>query len=354
MKFRKLCLSLVSFLLLFSLCFVTVAYAEPTVKTESETGEKRKEWFGDIENNFTAEEWYGKAEPRMRNDIAYARIFIPDEWNKYKDKIVWTEGGQIAQLNSNDELVAMFFEKAYADKKIKFCDLNRNSVCDIPDARIALRLAVGLDKELPEGVTFEMVDVNLNDKIDVGDARFILRRAVGIGLFPPIAEFPDTYPPAPDYEERSALDFVFGNRENLTSEIKRVAVRARISDPEKWKEYKNELIWDDDGLLAYKRANVTVLTKIVSDFDINDDIIIGDLNKNGEVDVSDARIALRLAVGLDKELPEGITFEMVDVSLNDEIDTADARLILKSATRRVSLENLYREELTNKAENDAK
>ena len=91
----------------------------------------------------------------------------------------------------------------------------------------------------------------------------------------------------------------------------------------------------------------------MSDFDINDDIIIGDLNKNGEVDVSDARIALRLAVGLDKELPEGITFEMVDVSLNDEIDTADARLILKSATRRVSLEYLYREELTNKAENNA-
>ena len=336
MKFRKLCLSLVSFLLLFSLCFVTVAYAEPTVKTESETGEKRKEWFGDIENNFTAEEWYGKAEPRMRNDIAYARIFIPDEWNKY------------------DELVAMFFEKAYADKKIKFCDLNRNSVCDIPDARIALRLAVGLDKELPEGVTFEMVDVNLNDKIDVGDARFILRRAVGIGLFPPIREFPDTYPPAPDYEERSALDFVFGNRENLTSEIKRVAVRARISDPEKWKEYKNELIWDDDGLLAYKKANVNALSKIMSNIDIDDDIVIGDLNKNGEVDVSDARIALRLAVGLDKNLPDGITFEMVDVSLNDEIDTADARLILKSATRRVSLEYLYREELTNKAENNAK
>ena len=332
MKFRKHCLSLVSFLLLFSLCFVTVAYAEPTVKTESETGEKRKEWFGDIENNYTAEEWYGKAEQEMRNDIAYARIFIPDEWNKYKDKIVWTEGGQIAQLNSNDELVAMFLEKAYADKKIKFCDLNRNTVCDIPDARIALRLAVGLDKELPEGITFEMVDVNLNDKIDVGDARFILRRAVGIGLFPPIAEFPDTYPPAPDYEERSALDFVFGNRENLTGEIKRVAVRARISDPEKWKEYKDEFIWDDDGLLAYKRANITVLSKIVSNIDINDDIIIGDLNKNGKVDVSDARIALRLAVGLDKELPEGITFEMVDVSLNDEIDTADARLILIAAT----------------------
>lgn len=152
-------------------------------------------------------------------------------------------------------------------------------------------------------------------------------------------------------ENREALDFIYGNRENLTGEAKRIILIARIVNPEKMKEYEGKFIWDDDGLLAYKNANTAVLHEIISNIDTNGDIILGDLNKNRKVDVADARIALRLAVGLDNSPPDGITFEMVDVSLNNKIEVEDARMILNAAINDGGIESLYRREIMNKTAN---
>ncbi len=80
-------------------------------------------------------------------------------------------------------------------------------------------------------------------------------------------------------------------------------------------------------------------------------IVLGDLNNNRKVDVSDARIALRLAVGLEKSPPDGVTFEMVDVSLNSKIGVEDARMILNSAINDGGIESLYRREIMNKTAN---
>ena len=71
-----------------------------------------------------------------------------------------------------------------------------------------------------------------------------------------------------------------------------------------------------------------------SDSEIND-YMYGDLDVNGTVTASDARLALRYAVGLEGE-PSNIMLLIGDVNGSGIIDAADARLILRYA---VGLEN---------------
>ncbi len=58
--------------------------------------------------------------------------------------------------------------------------------------------------------------------------------------------------------------------------------------------------------------------------------IYGDLDMNGHVDTTDARIALRYAVKLEKT-PSRTMLKIGDVNHNNAIDTADSRLILRYA-----------------------
>ncbi len=63
----------------------------------------------------------------------------------------------------------------------------------------------------------------------------------------------------------------------------------------------------------------------------------GDVDGSGEVDVTDARYALRASVGLENYAPDSMEFLTADVDGNNEIEVTDARTILRAA---VGLENL--------------
>ncbi|RLI45534.1 hypothetical protein DRO64_02360, partial [Candidatus Bathyarchaeota archaeon] len=58
-------------------------------------------------------------------------------------------------------------------------DLNYNERCDVGDAVLALKIAIGLIKPTPEDIT--LADINGNGKIDIGDAVLILKCAKGPG-----------------------------------------------------------------------------------------------------------------------------------------------------------------------------
>ena len=132
--------------------------------------------------------------------------------------------------------------------------------------------------------------------------------------------------------EKSALWIVFGYPDSFDRCMKRNIYFARLVSPDKWKDAKAQLEWDENGLIAYKKESVRLLDRYFSSIDFDKNLVAGDLNGNGAVDVGDARIALRLAVGLD-ELTKELTLEKADVSVNDEIDIEDARILLRIAVR---------------------
>lgn len=63
-------------------------------------------------------------------------------------------------------------------------------------------------------------------------------------------------------------------------------------------------------------------------------VLLGDADTNGDISAADARIALRLSVGLENSNPNII--KICDVDSNGKADAADARLILRAS---VGLEN---------------
>lgn len=65
---------------------------------------------------------------------------------------------------------------------------------------------------------------------------------------------------------------------------------------------------------------------------------IGDVDNDGSVTASDARLALRAAVGLEKYAAGSVRFTEADVDFDGSLTASDARLILRSA---VGLENLF-------------
>ncbi len=57
----------------------------------------------------------------------------------------------------------------------------------------------------------------------------------------------------------------------------------------------------------------------------------GDVDGNGEVSVTDARLALRQAVGLEEFAPDSGAYISADVDRNADVDVTDARTILRKA-----------------------
>lgn len=146
-----------------------------------------------------------------------------------------------------------------------------------------------------------------------------------------------------DDPEKNSLWIIFGYPDTFDRYLKKDIYYARLDSVEKWKEVKEQIEWDEKGRIAYKKDSVRLLDKYFSSVNIDESIIVGDFNGNGTVDVGDARIALRLAVGLDEPTKE-LTLEKVDVSVNDKIDVEDARLILRIAVgleRITSYRNLH-------------
>lgn len=65
--------------------------------------------------------------------------------------------------------------------------------------------------------------------------------------------------------------------------------------------------------------------------------LLGDIDNNGKITAADARLALRIAVGLDSAVKNTAKFTAGDVNHDNKITAADARLILRAA---VGLESL--------------
>ena len=64
---------------------------------------------------------------------------------------------------------------------------------------------------------------------------------------------------------------------------------------------------------------------------------LGDVNGNGQIEAGDARLALRIAVGLEDCAPDSPQYTAADADFSGKVDAADARLILRAA---VGLEEL--------------
>jgi len=94
---------------------------------------------------------------------------------------------------------------------------------------------------------------------------------------------------------------------------------------------------NEEASLFDKKINVAVI-------DLVDDLLTGlfeegyeipaaykpgDVDSNGKVDSTDARLALRAAVGLDKL--SDTQAKAADVDKNNKVDSTDARLILRAA-----------------------
>ncbi|MBR5410676.1 MAG: dockerin type I repeat-containing protein [Clostridia bacterium] len=62
-----------------------------------------------------------------------------------------------------------------------------------------------------------------------------------------------------------------------------------------------------------------------------DELLLGDVDNDGKVTASDARLALRGAVGLESYAPDSRSFKAADVNLDNQLTAADARLILRKA-----------------------
>ncbi|MBQ7688726.1 MAG: hypothetical protein IJT27_05875 [Clostridia bacterium] len=68
--------------------------------------------------------------------------------------------------------------------------------------------------------------------------------------------------------------------------------------------------------------------------EIQSDVLLGDVDSNGKIEAADARLALRIAVGLEPEMGKGTpAYEAANVTEMEkgEVNAADARLILRRA-----------------------
>ena len=92
-----------------------------------------------------------------------------------------------------------------------------------------------------------------------------------------------------------------------------------------------------------KISIVLVLTLLVSLFCVPAHAnVLGDVSGNGSVDAADARLALRIAVGLEEACKPGSpAYAAADANGSGTVDSADARLILRAA---VGLETLEKPE----------
>lgn len=108
--------------------------------------------------------------------------------------------------------------------------------------------------------------------------------------------------------------------------------RARVLNPDGWKEVSEKLTYAENGQIAATHENLDIIWKYWCSVSDKDDpsFVLGDLNRNGRVDVNDARMVMRLSVGLE-EYSEELTFYMADVSLDDKVDVTDARMLIRMA-----------------------
>ena len=60
---------------------------------------------------------------------------------------------------------------------------------------------------------------------------------------------------------------------------------------------------------------------------------LGDVDGSGVVDTADARLALRIAVGLEKDAAGSPRYTAADVDFSGAVDTADARTILRVSVK---------------------
>lgn len=65
--------------------------------------------------------------------------------------------------------------------------------------------------------------------------------------------------------------------------------------------------------------------------DVANQVLNGDVDGDGQISSADARLALRMSVGLEEFSKDSDAFIAADIDKNGEIDASDARSILRSA-----------------------
>ena len=108
--------------------------------------------------------------------------------------------------------------------------------------------------------------------------------------------------------------------------------RALVLNPDGWKKLSEKLTYAENGQIEASDENIEIIWEYWRDTIDKDDpsFVLGDLNRNGRVDVDDARTVMRLSVGLE-EYSEKLTPYMADVSLDDKVDVTDARMLIRMA-----------------------
>lgn len=171
MAAKKLLCVLLSVFMLVSL-FTVLAGAKTVIELTEE----------ELEFGKTLDDWYDTLEPLTRLKTARARILNPEGWEAIADELIYASNGQLAARQENIDLIMNYWDatRDKEDPSVILGDIDGSGSLTVGDARLALRIAVGLD-ELTETITLNMVDLSLNDNADITDARLILREAIGLG-----------------------------------------------------------------------------------------------------------------------------------------------------------------------------
>jgi hypothetical protein len=177
MKNSKKFIAVILSMYFISMCFVSVCFAE-------NTAEKEVVILDDAEYKYAEGNWkdvgdyYNEIEPLLYAKAERIKSIWSDIWAKADEELIYTNTNQIACRDQNFETLAKMNDKAAAEEeKMTVGDFNSDGKVSVADARIILRVAIGL-QELPEGITTALVDIEYNGRVDVADARLVLRAAV--------------------------------------------------------------------------------------------------------------------------------------------------------------------------------
>jgi len=124
--------------------------------------------------------WYIRNLPNMRFESESAADFVT--WLLMSDhqRTIWEEPRypQYLAYSKNKKIVSAL---SNGTTVYYYGDANVDGFVTAGDARLALRVAVGLDT-IPTEIGFVLADVDCNSEITAGDARQILRYSVGLDL----------------------------------------------------------------------------------------------------------------------------------------------------------------------------
>ena len=168
MKKGKQQLSFLLAIIMVFMLFQLSAFAETT--PEETTVDPRTFWNGTTEENISFEKIIEMFQNTKNNDSD----------DNVDPRTFWI--GTIDDISFADflKMILDLSENRNVANQVLNGDVDGDGQISSADARLALRMSVGLEDFSKDSVAFIAADIDKNGEIDASDARSILRSAVGI------------------------------------------------------------------------------------------------------------------------------------------------------------------------------